>query len=177
MKRLIVPFLEIFEVLAAVVIAIYFIYGFIAQPFLVQGASMEPNFSSGDYLLVDELSYRLRPPARGEVVVFRNPANEAEFFIKRIIGLPHDEILINNGRLFINGQAVEETYLPSNIPLQDNLRLRLRNDEYFVMGDNRSQSYDSRSWGPLKQRELVGVVRLRFWPPQKIHAFSYPVNQ
>lgn len=108
----------------------------IAQPFIVHGSSMVPNFHSGDYLIIDEITYQFRQPGRGEVIVFRYPKDLSEFFIKRIEGLPGDTI---------NG-------------------VTLAADEYYVLGDNRSQSSDSRYWGPVKSNLIVGRAILRLWP-------------
>lgn len=173
MKKLLVPFLEVFEMVAIVFIAIYVIYGFVAQPFLVQGASMEPSFHTGDYLLVDEVTYRLRSPQRGEVIVFRSPTNESEFFIKRIIGLPGEQVIISDGRVLIDGKALSEDYLPYGVDVRGEYVFQLGDDEYFVMGDNRPASYDSRRWGPLPGGNIVGLVRLRFWPPAVFGVLSY----
>ena len=172
MKQLLFSLLEILEVAIVVLVSIYLIYTFIAQPFKVDGASMEPNFSTGQYLIVDEVSYALRQPERGEVVVFHDPANEAQYFIKRIIGLPGEEVLVSDNRVLINGEKVDETYLPADIKMADTPPITLGAKEYFVMGDNRSSSYDSRSWGPLGEHQIVGVVRLRFWPPATFNAFA-----
>ena len=172
-KQFLIPFLEVFEILAVVLVSIYIIYGFIAQPFLVLGASMQPNFSSGDYLLVDEATYHFRKPERGEVVVFHNPSNTSEFYIKRIVGLPGEEVVINNGEVIIDGKVLDESYLDPNIRVDGQYVFQLDDDQYFVMGDNRPQSFDSRSWGPLGKSFLVGVVRLRFWPPATFGTFSY----
>lgn len=131
---------------------------------------MEPNFESGDYLLVDEVTYRLREPDRGEVIVFRNPSNENEFYIKRVIGLPGESVVIEDGRVLIDGEQIKESYLPKGQNLKGEYVFKLGIDEYFVMGDNRSQSFDSRSWGPLDNDLIIGVVRLRFWPPQAFAA-------
>jgi len=176
MKQFLVPFLEIFEILAVVLVSIYVIYGFIAQPFLVQGASMEPNFSSGDYLLVDELTYKLRAPERGEVIVFRNPNNESEFFIKRIIGLPGEQVIVSDGKVLIDGEVLPEKYLVPGVEVIGEHVFQLGEGQYFVMGDNRPQSYDSRRWGPLKSDLIVGVARFRFWPPAVFGKLSYSYN-
>lgn len=173
MKQFLLPFLEIFEILAVVLISIYIIYGFIAQPFLVQGASMEPNFSSGDYLLVDEATYRFREPERGEVIVFRNPSNTSEFFIKRIVGLPGEEVVINDNDVAIDGEQIDEVYLRGVTNVEGQYIFQLDEDEFFVMGDNRPQSFDSRSWGPLGDGLIIGVVRLRFWPPAAFGSLAY----
>jgi len=173
MKQFLLSFLEIFEILAVVLISIYIIYGFIAQPFLVQGASMSPNFSSGDYLLVDETTYRFREPERGEVIVFKNPNNTSEFYIKRIIGLPGEEVVISDSEINIDGKDINEIYLGANVDFDGQYIFQLDDDEYFVMGDNRQQSFDSRNWGPLGENLIIGIVRLRFWPPVTFETFSY----
>ncbi len=172
MKQFFAPFLEAFEIIIVAVASIFIIYGFIAQPFLVQGASMEPNFSNGDYLLVDEITYKFKAPARGEVIVFKNPRNESEFYIKRVIGLPGEKVDIKNNKVFINGVELEEKYLPEGLKFNGDSSFNLNYDEYFVMGDNRPQSYDSRSWGPLKQNEIIGAARLRFLPLTKLKTFT-----
>lgn len=172
MKQFFAPLLEAFEIIIVAVASIFVIYGFIAQPFLVQGASMEPNFSNGDYLLVDEITYKFKSPVRGEVIVFRNPRNESEFYIKRVIGLPNEKVDIKNNKVFINGVELKEGYLPADLKINGDSSFDLKPDEYFVMGDNRSQSYDSRSWGPLKQYEIVGAARLRFLPLTKLKTFT-----
>lgn len=176
MKQFLLPFLEVLEILVIVLVSIYIIYGFIAQPFLVQGASMEPNFSSGDYLLVDEATYYLREPYRGEVIVFRNPNNPDEFYIKRIIGLPGEEVVVSDGEVAVDGEVLDEIYLGNGVNSDGRYVFQLDENEYFVMGDNRSQSFDSRNWGPLEDDLIIGVVRLRFWPPATFGSFASELN-
>lgn len=173
MKQFLLQVLEILEILAVVLVSIYVIYGFIAQPFLVQGASMEPNFTSGDYLLVDEFTYYFREPVRGEVIVFENPNDREEFYIKRVIGLPGEEVVISDNEVYINGEKLSEDYLGVNIVFDGRYVFELGEGEYFVMGDNRAQSFDSRNWGPLSDDLIVGVVRLRFWPPATFGSVVY----
>jgi len=173
MKQFLMPLLEVFEILAIVLVSIYIIYGFIAQPFLVQGASMEPNFGSGDYLLVDEISYQFRDPVRGEVIVFKNPNNPSEFYIKRVIGLPGEEVLVNDGSVVIDGELITEDYINEDYLSSGEYVFLLEDDEYFVMGDNRPRSFDSRSWGPLEESFIVGVARFRFWPPSNYGVLAY----
>ena len=157
-------------------VSIFIIYRFIAQPFLVQGASMEPNFSNGNYLIVDEITYRFKEPVREEVIVFRNPTNVSEFYIKRIIGLPGERIVIKENKVYIDGNLLEEDYLPSDLKFNNNTDILLKSDEYFVMGDNRLHSFDSRSWGALKEDKIIGAVRVRFWPITQFRFFT-PANQ
>ncbi len=165
MKKFFLSFLEVLEVVAVAFISVYIIYGFIAQPFLVYGASMEPSFTSGDYLLVDEITYRLRDVERSDVIVFEDPTSESEFLIKRVIGLPGEQIIINNRGVIIDGDILYEDYLLQGARMTGEYVLTLGDGEYFMMGDNRLQSRDSRQWGALDEDLIMGVVRLRFWPP------------
>jgi signal peptidase I len=144
---------------------------FIFQPFIVKGESMEPNFKESDYLIIDEITYRFREPKRGEVVVFKNPMNERQRFIKRIIGLPGETIEIVDGKIFIsNGEKIilNEPYLNFSFTSGD-IKITLGMDEYFVLGDNRQFSLDSRRFGPIKKKEIVGRAFLRLWP---IYSFA-----
>ncbi len=136
---------------------------------------MEPTFLNNDYLIVDELSYRLNDPKRGDVVIFKYQAEDdgkQKYFIKRIIGLPGETVDIRNGVVTIfntenpQGLILNEEYikeLPTNF-----MSISLENDKYFVMGDNRAVSYDSRSWGPLGKDEIVGKAFLRLLPIKEI---------
>jgi signal peptidase I len=180
MKAFLYSIWETFEIILVAVIAVVVIRTFLIQPFLVSGASMEPNFSSGDYLLIDEISYRFREPQRGEVVVFHYPGDEKTYYIKRIIGLPDEQIKINGGKIFIfneeypNGLVIDEAYLPFGIQTSGSEEFSLKDNEYFVLGDNRNYSFDSRSWGNLQRAEIVGLVRLRLWPFNKVIAVEKP---
>lgn len=165
-------------VLAGVTIAL--IRYFLFKPFYVKGASMEPNFYDREYLIVDELTYRLRAPERGEVVVFRYPGNPKEYFLKRIIGLPGERVKVAEGKVTIyndahpDGVELNESYLPSNLPTIGEEKTTLSNNQYFVMGDNRPNSYDSRRFGPVDKSLLVGRALLRGWPFSRIGTFSAP---
>ncbi|MEK7560802.1 MAG: signal peptidase I [Patescibacteria group bacterium] len=148
---------------------------FIAQPFIVSGASMEPNFSDREYLIVDELSYYLRDPHRGEAIIFRYPRDPRQYFIKRIIGLPGETVKIEGGNLHIanaqnpSGVALEEDYLAgTNIQTGPQMTVVLGSNEYFVLGDNRNFSSDSRVWGPLKRNLIVGRAVFRAWPANRV---------
>lgn len=172
MRQFLLSLLEIFEILFVALASIYLVYAFIAQPFRVEGSSMEPNFSSGDYLIVDEISYQFRNPDRGEVIVLKNPTNDSEFFIKRIVGLPGEEVVIRGSRVYIDNELIEEEYLPEGLALKEDYVFSLNDEQYFVMGDNRLQSYDSRSWGPLSRDGIVGIVRVRFWPVVELESYN-----
>lgn len=142
---------------------------FIAQPFIVSGSSMETTFSSGQYLIVDQISYRLHEPARGDVIIFRYPKDPSKFFIKRIIGIPGDTVDIKGNVVTIkntaypDGKVLDEPYIREMAP-NTTLTENLGDDEYFVMGDNRNASSDSRMWGVLQRDKIVGKAFLRLYP-------------
>ena len=155
---------------------------FLVQPFLVDGASMQPNFYDNEYLIVDEISYRFNEPKRGEVIVFKNPEKKSQYFIKRIIGLPSETIKIEDGYIYIkkidDGEFVkidETNYLPEDTKtLGFSRTLKLQNDEYFVLGDNRANSKDSRILGPIQESLISGRAWIRGFPFNKITIFKYP---
>ncbi|MEK9154800.1 MAG: signal peptidase I [Patescibacteria group bacterium] len=181
MKAFLYTIWEIIEVGVVAVAAVLVIRYFLVQPFLVSGASMEPNFKNGDYLLIDEISYRLKEPERGEVIVFHYPNDKSFYYIKRIIGLPGETVEIKDGKITIlnseysKGFTLSEEYLPmGGITSSGKERFVLNESEYFVLGDNRNFSFDSRGWGSLKESEIIGLVRLRLWPINKVMAFERP---
>lgn len=154
-------------VILAVIIVVPIRY-FIFQPFFVQGMSMEPNFYDGDYLIVDEITYRFMNPQRGEVVVFKYPQRPSQRYIKRIIGLPEETISIKEGQISIidkNGtQILDESDYLFDAYTDGEIKVSLSENEYFVLGDNRDFSSDSRRWGALSREFIVGKVYLRAWP-------------
>ena len=145
---------------------------FIAQPFIVSGSSMEPTFQTKQYLIVDQISYRFEKPKRGEVVIFKYPNNLSTFFIKRIVGLPGETVKMIDGEVFIKNNAssegfiIKESYIKEKT--DDLFTAVLGDNEYFVMGDNRMHSSDSRVWGPLDEKFIVGKAFLRLFPLNKI---------
>ncbi|MGC9046762.1 MAG: signal peptidase I [Minisyncoccia bacterium] len=174
MKKALWSLFESLEFIFVAAIGVYIIRTFIMQPFLVGGSSMEPNFQTGNYLIVDELTYFFKSPQRGDVIVFRFPNDPREYFIKRIIGLPGEQVKIQGGivQIYKNGvlQHINENYM--KVPTPGNLDVVLKNNQYFVMGDNRNASYDSRAWGPLDSKYIVGLVRFRLWPLNEVMAFN-----
>ncbi len=163
----------IWETIKIVVISLAIIIPiryYLVQPFFVKGASMEANFEDGNYILIDEISYQFRGPTRGEVVVFRFPEDKTQFFIKRIIGLPEETVEIKNDKVIIHnkqhpeGFVLQEKYLSAGQHTLGDLRIKLDPNEYFVMGDNRLRSFDSRSWGPVNRALITGRVFFRVWP-------------
>lgn len=171
------------ELVKIVVIALAIIIPirtFILQPFYVKGASMEPTFHDNEYLIIDELSYRLHTPERGDVVVLKSPTLN-EFLIKRIIGLPGERVVINDGRITITNadhplgvQIGEQAYLNSSVITFGNLDVTLTSDQYFVLGDNRPASLDSRSFGPIQRKDIVGRTAVRAWPVSRASTFPTP---
>ncbi len=139
---------------------------YVAQPFIVSGDSMYPTFEDGQYLIIDELSYHFRTPARGEVVIFRYPKDPSKFFIKRVIGLPGETVNISRGTVSITKDGktttLKEPYI--NAEGYETQTNTLKDDEYFVMGDNRPLSLDSRSWGPVQEEKIKGRVLVRLLP-------------
>lgn len=161
-------FVSFILITAAIVIPIRM---FIAQPFVVNGESMKPTFETGQYLIVDQLSYKIHEPQRGDVIVFKYPEDETKYFIKRIVGLPGETVEINEKTVEItktNGEKItlSEPYIKLEKDSFNNTKLA--DDEYFVMGDNRSASLDSRVWGPLKKYEIVGQAFVRLLPFSEI---------
>ncbi len=168
MKRFLLFIWEISKIVIIALLIVVPIRYFVFQPFFVRGQSMEPNFHNGDYLIIDELSYQFRLPQRGEVIVFKYPQDPSQRYIKRIIGLPGETIKIQEGKVSIyqDGeiQALEEDYLSQLTQTSGNLQMTLDWNEYFVLGDNRPVSADSRRWGTLPEENIVGRVFLRAWP-------------
>lgn len=171
----------LFDNLKVVVISLAIILPiryYVIQPFFVIGASMEPNFETGDYLIIDELSYLLREPKRGEIIVFHFPLDTRQYYIKRIVGLPGETLEIENGKINIKN-SVE----PNSFILNENyqlggytygmVKITLKDNEYFVLGDNRPESSDSRRFGPVDKKFIVGRALIRAFPFSKITLFSY----
>jgi signal peptidase I len=148
---------------------------FVAQPFIVEGASMDPNFDTGNYLIVDQLSYRLSDPDRGSVLVFKHPLDNKQFLIKRIIGLPGETVEMGNGIVTIINEENPEGFVYDQpyvkFKTTDNKTLTLSTDEYFVLGDNRPVSSDSRAWGAVDRDEIIGRPFFRLLPLKKISIF------
>ena len=148
---------------ALVSLAIFlFVYVFLVQPHRVKGGSMLPNFSDGELLLTEKVSYYFSKPARGDVIVFEAPNAHKVDFIKRIVGLPGETISIKNDSVEINGHPLSENY--TNSQTQGNLTITLDQNQYFVLGDNRNASSDSRSFGPINKSSFRGRAWLVYWP-------------
>ena len=156
------------------------IRAFIAQPFVVNGASMDTTFKDGEYLIVDEISYRFEKPERGDVIVFRYPLDPKKYFIKRIIGLPSETVKVSGETITITNTEKPEWFVISEPYTHSqtigNISTTLRNGEYFVMGDNRVVSLDSRSWGALPEKDIIGKPFVRLLPLSRIDLFPGEIS-
>lgn len=171
---------EVIKVVAVVFLSAIIIRTFVFQPFVVEGSSMEKNFHNGEYLFIEKISYKLKNPRRGDVVVFRYPRDVRYNYIKRVIGLPGEKIQITNGQVAINDKILVEDYvgegqqtLVDNKP-ELNYEITLESNQYFVLGDNRAHSSDSREWGPLDERFIVGRSALVLYPQSSFRAIASP---
>lgn len=171
-------FLDIIETLVIAMSIFLVVYLFFLQPHQVNGQSMVPTFQNGDYLLTDKVSYRFGDPQRGDIVVFHAPpaANCAKGtgcdFIKRVIGLPGETVKIQSSQIMVDNQPLQEQYIPAEYVTEAEAYLKrvgvvtLDANEYFVVGDNRPYSSDSRAWGPITKSDIVGRAFFRYWPAQ-----------
>jgi len=176
--KYILELVHIIVISLAIIIPIRY---FLIQPFYVKGASMEPNFHDHEYLIIDEVSYRFREPERGEIIVFKYPNDPSQFFIKRIIGLPGETVEIKDNRVRIYDKDSnigyflnESQYLSSSVNTYADKKFQIGENEYFLMGDNRESSLDSRIFGPVQDKLLIGRVWLRGWPLGKFKIFHEP---
>lgn len=161
----------------AIALAIAFVIrSFVAEPFIVVGASMDPTFATGNFLIVDRVSYRLHPPQRYDVIVFNFPGDTSQDYIKRVIGLPGETVTIRDGKVSVKapGDAsstpIADAFVKPFHASHDDFQATLGPDQYFVMGDNRAESSDSRAWGPLDKKYIIGRALVRLFPPT---AFSF----
>jgi signal peptidase I len=169
---------DIAKVIILSLIIIIPIRYFVVQPFFVRGASMEPTYDNGDYLLVDEVSYRFSEVGRGDVIIFRFPPDPSQFYIKRVVGLPGETVTVREGAVVVVNDANPEGFMLQEAYLEEktsgDTTLALADGEYFVLGDNRDASFDSRSWGALPRRDIVGRVFLRAWPFDRLDLVDEP---
>jgi signal peptidase I len=182
-------FTDLMETLVISASIFLIVYLFFVQPHQVNGQSMVPNFQSGEYVLTDKVTFRMRDPQRGEVIVFHAPkaAHCAEGtgcdFIKRILAVPGDTLEVKNNAIYINGQLLPEPYIPADFKILPGTYTKggpvvMGPDEYMAVGDNRPYSSDSRTWGPISKRDIVGRAFFRYWPPAAvgvIYKANYPL--
>lgn len=178
LTRATIFFLELVKVAVLAGVTIGLVRYFLFKPFYVKGQSMEPNFLEKDYLIIDEITYRFREPQRGEVVVFKSPVGNGDYYLKRIVGLPGERVKIDDSKVVIynkehpQGLVVEEFYLSEKT--HGTMEQILSASEYFVMGDNRDASYDSRRFGPVEKKGIVGRAWFRGWPFTRINKLETP---
>jgi signal peptidase I len=171
---------EVIKIVALALIIVIPIRYFLFQPFVIQGSSMEPNFQDGNYLIVNELSYRFSQPTRGEVIVFRYPNDPSKRFIKRIVGLPGETIQSKSNHIFITKddktfELDESKYLPASAKTPDFGPITVAGREYYVLGDNRQFSSDSHEWGQLPRENIIGSALFRLWPLNELARIEAPV--
>ena len=161
-------------------VTIFLVRYYLFKPFYVKGASMYPNFQESEYLIIDELTYRFEEPKRGVVIVFKYPENPSEYFLKRIIGLPGETVKIKEGQVTIynkehpEGIVLDEPYLPKDLKTFGEKTTVLGSNQFFVLGDNRPNSHDSRGFGPVDRSLIVGRAIFRGWPFDRMTTFGAP---
>lgn len=169
-KRFIAGVFDFLQGIVVVLAILVMIYLFIVSPQEINGASMEPNFHNGEYILTNKVLYKFREPIRGDVVIFKSPRNKEIDYIKRIIGLPGETVSLKKNKLYVNNQPVEEPYLSPGVTifggafLQEGASTVVPEGQYFVCGDNRPHSSDSREFGPIAKEDFIGVAFLRYFP-------------
>lgn len=174
--------MEILETVVFVGSIFIVVYLFILQPNQIKGASMEPTFHNGNYIFTSKVTYKLRAPIRGDVVVFHAPRNPDLEYIKRIIGLPGDTVLIENEKVYVNGEQIEEPYISDLTTLglagfaEEGVPMAVPEGQYFVMGDNRPRSSDSREFGPIPYESIIGQVIYRYFPFHEMGTVDNPFD-
>ena len=174
-----VEFFQTLVVFAAIGTAIYWL---IAQPHRVEGSSMYPTFKDGDYIITDKVSYKVGEPQRGDVIVFKDPANNSQDFIKRVMALSGDTLEVKEGKVYLNDKELPEDYIDNDIVtrpgtfLKDGQSIFVEPGKFLVFGDNRPHSSDSRAWGYIEKKEIIGKVFFRYWPINQIGIFDKTKN-
>jgi len=182
-KRAVAAFFDFLQGIVVVLAILVMIYLYLVSPQEINGASMEPNFHNGEYILTNKILYKFRDPVRGDVVIFKSPKNKEIDYIKRIIGLPGDIVKLENNALYVNGQKVEEPYLEPGVTifggsyLAEGQEIVVPPGEYFVAGDNRPHSSDSREFGPIPLEDFIGVAFLRYFPFDRFGALPHPTYE
>lgn len=180
LKRTVAAIFDFLQGIVVFLAILVMVYLFIMSPQEINGASMEPNFHNGEYILTIKILYKFRSPQRGDVVIFKSPLNKEIDYIKRIIGLPGDTVSLHNNALWVNDQKVEEPYLAPDVTifggsyLQEGASIVVPPDSYFVAGDNRPHSSDSREFGPININDFIGVAVLRYFPFSQMGILPHP---
>jgi signal peptidase I len=170
-------FLELIKIVILAGATVFIVRHFIFKPFYVKGQSMEPTFFEQEYLIIDQFTYRFREPERGEIIVFRPPTGVKDFYLKRIIGLPGERVRVEENTVIICNtecHVIDEIYLEGDVHTEGAVSMTLGPDQYFVMGDNREHSFDSRKFGAITKKDIVGKIWFRGYPLERIGGFEVP---
>jgi len=185
LKKLGSFFLDVVEVVVFAIAIFLFVYLLVLQPHKIKGNSMQPNYPDGEFLLADKITYRLREPKRGDVIVFQAPLSPEEEYIKRIIALPGETIKVSQGRVYINNKLLKEPYLSETLVTtpggfaKEGQEIKVPVNFYFVLGDNRPESSDSRAWGFVPFKSINGRAWVIYWPPERtgvVKDINYALN-
>lgn len=177
--HIIYEFIESFVISASFFVVIYL---FLMQPHQVKGSSMFPTYKDKEYLLTDKITYKRRLPIYGDVIVFKAPMNEDFDFIKRVIATPGQSVMVKGGKVFVDGKMLDEEYLPKEYTtspgnyLSEGEQYTVQDGEVMAFGDNRDHSSDSRDWGPVPDKNIVGRVFFRYWPPSEAGVIKNPIT-
>ncbi|MBI5449483.1 signal peptidase I [Candidatus Gottesmanbacteria bacterium] len=180
LKRIIAGIFDFLQGIVVFLALLVMVYLFVMSPQEINGASMEPSFYNGEFILTNKIIYKFRNPKRGEVVIFKSPKNKEIDYIKRVIGLPGDTVKLYKSALYVNGQKLEEPYLAPGVYifggsyLAEGYEVTVPSGMYFVVGDNRPHSSDSREFGPVSKEDFIGHAILRYWPFQKVGLVATP---
>jgi signal peptidase I len=180
-KRAIAAFFDFMQGIVVVLAILVMVYLFIMSPQEINGASMEPNFHNGEYILTNKILYKFRDPIRGDVVIFKSPANKEIDYIKRVIGQPGDTVTLRDNAFWVNGDKVNEPYLAQGTVifggsyLHEGQSVIVPPGTYFVAGDNREHSSDSREFGPIAKEDFIGVAVFRYFPFSQMGPIVRPV--
>lgn len=180
LKRAVSALFDFLQGIVVILALMVMVYLFVMSPQEINGASMEPNFHNGEFILTNKVEYRVSNPKRGDVVIFKSPKNKEIDYIKRVIGLPGDTVALRNNAIYVNGNKLEESYLAPGVVifgesyLHENQEVTVPPGKYFVLGDNRPHSSDSREFGPIAKEDFIGKAFLRYWPFSQFGTIAHP---
>lgn len=179
-KRIIAGLFDFLQGIVVILAIMVMIYLFVMSPQEINGASMDPTFHNGEYILTNKIEYKFKKPSRGDVIIFKSPRNKDIDYIKRIIGEPGDRVALENGAFVINGMKLDEPYLPAGLYtsggsfLPEGAEIVVAEGRYFMAGDNRGHSSDSREFGPIPLEDFIGKAFLRYWPFSEAGVITAP---
>ena len=180
LKRVVAAVFDFLQGIVVILAMLVMVYLFIMSPQEINGSSMEPDFHNSEYILTNKVMYKFREPKRGDVIIFKSWSNKDVDYIKRIIGLPGDTVELQNNALYVNNQKLNEPYLAPDVIifggsfLKEGEPIVVPPDMYFVCGDNRPHSSDSREFGPVAKDDIIGEAVLRYWPFSQFGIIPHP---